>query len=126
MVKLFWQYRGRPREYPTDEQGMFNDEVILSIDEQTWTFYIPCSSVGHSIINNLLLDRLRYLPPFILLVAQLRFKARIFYRLLNGSISETVWRSCGAHHIFFDHDRTEIIGTRMQTDRRGLFTHREP
>jgi hypothetical protein len=31
MMKLFWQYRGPSREYPTDEQGMFNGEVILAM-----------------------------------------------------------------------------------------------
>ena len=45
---------------------------------------------------------------------------------LNCFIRKTMRRTGSTHHIFFDHDRSKIIGTGMQTQLCCLFTNRKP
>src|SRR5688572_9896681 len=78
------------------------------------------------IIYYLFFDGFGNNSPFILLVAQLRFKACFFNSILDGAISKTMRGTCGTHHIFFNHDGTKIVGACMQAELRCLFANGEP
>src|ERR1043166_1608735 len=51
--------------------------------------------------------------PFILLIAQLWLKSCFANSILYGPVSKPVRRSRSTDHIFFDHDRTKIVGAGM-------------
>ena len=80
------------------------------------------------VINNRspALQSLRDLSPFILLVSQLWFKSCFPNSILYCFISEAVRGTCSTYYIFFNHDRTKIIGTGMQANLGSLFSNRKP
>src|SRR4051812_19637822 len=100
--------------------------MILAVVMRTTMQELRQGEYHISIIDDLLFNSLRNLSPFILLVTQLWFKARLTNSLLDGFVSETVRRTCCANHVFFNHNATKIVGASMQTQLSNLPSYGEP
>src|SRR3954469_21178161 len=100
--------------------------MILAVVMRTMMQEVRQGQSHISIIDDLLFNCLGNLPPFILLVTQLCFKAGLANGLLDGFVSKTVRRTCRANHVFFNHNAAKIVGASMQTQLSNLPPYREP
>src|SRR5690606_12328113 len=78
------------------------------------------------IVNYLFHDGFRHFPEFVFLGSELRFESSLTDRFLNGSGRKAVRCPRGGYHIFFNHDGSEVIGSRVQAKLGDLLTNGKP
>ena len=67
------------------------------------------------LVGDDLLFHLRHASELVLLVAELRFEACLADALLNAVGGEAVRCACCADHVFFDHNRAEVVGASVES-----------